>query len=132
MRIYNGICFAFLVNLFTLYIIKRHCMVVCYENCHSKLLCMGDFLNRCNSVVTGDHSVYPILISLVDQVHIQTIAILNSVWNHIVHTRTCSFKCLHKNICRHHSVYIIVADYPDFGLVSYLLGKNVNQPLTIL
>ena len=132
MWIYNSICFALLVNLYALYILKRHRMVVCYKNCHTKLLCMGDFLNRCNSVVTGDHSVYPILICLVDQVHIQTISVLHSVRNHIVHTRTGSFKCLHKNICRHHSVYIIVSDYPDFGLISYLLVKNVNQPLTIL
>ena len=132
MRIYNGICFALLVNLYTLYIFKRHCMVVCYENRHSKLLCMCDFLNRRNSVVTCDHSVYPVLICLFNQMHIQTIAILHSVWNHIIHTCPGSFKCLHKNICRHHSVYVIVTDYPDFGLVSYLLGKNVNQPLTIL
>ena len=81
-------------------------MMVRDKNGHSKLLCMGNLRDSRNSVVTGDNRVDAVLLRCINQMLIDSVAVLHPVRYLIVHLSPTAGNSAVKDVSRHHTVDI--------------------------
>ena len=103
-----------------------------HQNSHPKLLCMCDFINRRNSVITGDDRVDPALISLSDQMVVYPIAVLHAVRYLRADVRAAPLQPARKNVGCHHTVNIIIADDTDRQMRFDLFLQNRGASVRIM
>ena len=73
---------------------KGNVMMVGHHKGHTEPVPVGDLLRGRNPVVTGDHCVHAVLIRLIDQVLVNTVAVGDPVRNPVVHIGAAPFQPL--------------------------------------
>ena len=124
LRIHNRICLRQNISSSRTNFRIRDLMMIRHHNRHSHTFCIGDLLCRRNPVITGNDRIHVGLQRPVDQVPVQTIPVLHTIWNVTVHISSEHPESLQKNIGRLDSINIIVSDDPDFCIFFYLFSKN--------
>ena len=132
MRIDNGIRFTAHINPLPIHIFEWDFMMIGHKNCHPHFLCISNFFDCSNSIITGQNRIHTAFECFCDQVPIQTVSICNTVRYRHIHLCPASGQCTIQNIGRHYSINIIIADNPYLCFFFYLLIQHLHQKIQIL
>ena len=101
-------------------------MVVSDNYRQATFLCIRDLCRSCNSIITGDDRVNPILHCFLDKLFMDSISIFDPVRNIGVRIRPQSLESFEQNAGRGNAVYIIIPDNPDFSVFFYFFLKDLH------
>ena len=109
-----------------------HLVMIRHDYRKSHLLSISNLIHSCDSIITGNNRIDSVIQGPVDQHPVQSVPILDSVWNVRIHLAPQPGNSLLQYISRVHPIYIIIPDYPDRRPLTDLLRQNLHRLIHIL
>ena len=102
------------------------------DHTHAQGICQLNLWCRGNSVITGDDHANAFPLRLFDEMLVQSITVMNPVWDCRIHLCAKHLKPFGQDIRRADSVHIIIPDDPDMQTFLYRFQNLLHCPVHIL
>ena len=109
-----------------------HFMVVRHNHRHAEPPAIGNLLTGRDAVITRHYRVYPISVSPLDQLDVQTVSIFDTVRDITVYLSTRFIQTLQQDIRGIHAVYIVITDNTYLPAPVYLLPEYLYRLVHVL